>query len=93
MTRPPYPNIRIGSRPITAKGKESIVALARFRGIHPLEELLNVVLLKNIGAEFENGAGGWVHVDINVGYIEVFCRKLTISHTFFEPEVNLRKTE
>lgn len=59
----------------------------------PLEELLNVVLFKNIGDEFEKGGGDWVPVDINVGYIEVSCRKLIISHTFFEPEVDLRKTE
>lgn len=85
-----YPNIWIGSRPTTAKGKKPIVALGRFRGIDPLKELLNVGLLKNIG---EKRGRGWVLVDINVGYIEVSRCRLIILHSLFEPEVNLRETE
>lgn len=93
MKRPPHPNIWIGSRPITAKGKEPIVALGGFRGIDPLKELLNVGLMKKIGDRFEKGGRGWVLVDINVGYIEVPCCKLIITHSLFEPEVNLRETK
>lgn len=85
MKRPPYPNIWIGSRPVTAKDREPIVTLGRFRRMDPSKELLNVGLLENIG---EKGGGG-----INVGWIEVSCCKLVIPHSLFEPEVNLRETE
>lgn len=85
MKRPFYPNIWIGSRPVTAKGREPIVAFGRFGGMDPLKQFLNGRLLEDIGEK-----GGGV---INIGCIEVSCCKLIIPHSLSEPEVNLRETE